>query len=65
MTPAWRTSSYCSEGNACLVVITTPDGIRLRESDTPGPTLAFTTHHLARFIRTVKAGRFDREGGRQ
>ncbi|MFD8380565.1 DUF397 domain-containing protein [Streptomyces sp. NPDC059679] len=59
-TIAWRTSSYCGEGESCLnVAAPTPEAIKIRESDDPDIMLTTTPATLGVFIRTAKAGTFD------
>ena len=57
----WQKSTFSGpdDGNACVELATSQDGIHLRESDDTGQLLTTTPHRLATFIRAAKAGEFD------
>ncbi|MCQ8833213.1 DUF397 domain-containing protein [Streptomyces malaysiensis] len=55
----WRKSSFSTDGANCVELATTPDDIRMRESDEPDSVLRTTPAALGVFIRVVKAGRLD------
>ncbi|MFI1796947.1 DUF397 domain-containing protein [Streptomyces sp. NPDC020379] len=56
MTPGnWQQSSYCSEGDACLNITTSPNGtLLLRESDNPTTVLTLTVTQFRTLIRMLK-----------
>ncbi|MFG3384168.1 DUF397 domain-containing protein [Streptomyces sp. NPDC047999] len=41
--PAWQTSSYCGEGDACVSVAAVPSGVLLTESSDPDGAILHTT----------------------
>ncbi|KUN80202.1 DUF397 domain-containing protein [Streptomyces griseoruber] len=43
MNPTWQKSSYCSEGNSCVHIATTPRTIHLTESADPREAILTTT----------------------
>ncbi|MFI7359705.1 DUF397 domain-containing protein [Streptomyces avidinii] len=54
--PAWRKSSFCSEGDACVYVATAP-GTLVKVADRADPAhlvLATTQAAWADFLRAVK-----------
>ncbi|MFG2407506.1 DUF397 domain-containing protein [Streptomyces brevispora] len=62
-TPRWFTSSYSSNGGACIEVAanlaTTRGIVPVRDSkDLRGPALGFPTDAFASFVAGVKAGEF-------
>ena len=60
MQPAWRTASFCAAGE-CVEVAQGGDLIILRDSTQPhGSMLHYGAAEWRSFIRTVKAGEFDR-----
>ncbi|HCA87490.1 MAG TPA: DUF397 domain-containing protein [Streptomyces sp.] len=65
--PAWRKSSFSSGGNNECVEVGAAAGaegpVRLRESDHPETVLTAAPGTWAAFLRSVKAGEFDRYGG--
>ncbi|MFI1729964.1 DUF397 domain-containing protein [Streptomyces acidicola] len=53
----WQRSSFCGGGgNNCVEVTATPDGIALRESDTPAEIVTTGRGALLSLIRGVKVG---------
>ncbi|WP_263170857.1 DUF397 domain-containing protein [Streptomyces sp. SCSIO ZS0520] len=63
-TPRWFTSSYSSNGGACVEVATnlsaTHGHIPVRDSKNPtGPVLDVPTGAFASFVTGVKGGEFD------
>ncbi|WP_149825244.1 DUF397 domain-containing protein [Streptomyces tailanensis] len=53
----WQRSSFSPDGgNNCVEVAATPDGVALRESDTPVEILTIGRGTLLGLIRGVKAG---------
>ncbi|GCB45850.1 DUF397 domain-containing protein [Streptomyces sp. NL15-2K] len=54
----WTKSSFSeASGNACVEVATTgPDGIALRESESPARVLTTDRASLEALMRTLKAG---------
>ncbi|MEU5273405.1 DUF397 domain-containing protein [Streptomyces hygroscopicus] len=56
----WQKSSFSEAGAAnCVELATSPDGIRIRESDQPDAVLRTTPAALRSFIRAVKAASLD------
>ncbi|GLV79297.1 DUF397 domain-containing protein [Streptomyces hygroscopicus] len=56
----WRKSSFSTDvGANCVELATSPDGIRIRESDQPDAVLRTTPATLRSFIRAVKAASLD------
>ena len=63
--PAWRKSSFSSAGNnECVEVgVAGAEGpVQLRESDHPEAILTAAPGPWSTFLRSVKAGEFDRYG---
>ncbi|MEU6231216.1 DUF397 domain-containing protein [Streptomyces sp. NPDC047042] len=55
MNLSWQKSSYCSEGNSCVHIATTPEGIHLTESGDPrGATLITTPAAFRTLLTTLK-----------
>ena len=51
----WQKSSYCGEGESCIHVAASPDGIHITESSDPtGTVLTTTPADFGRLIRTLK-----------
>ncbi|MCO8303200.1 MULTISPECIES: DUF397 domain-containing protein [Streptomyces] len=56
----WCKSSFSTDvGANCVELSTSPDGIRMRESDEPDAVLRTSPAALGVFIRAVKAGHLD------
>ncbi|TGA84575.1 DUF397 domain-containing protein [Streptomyces sp. MZ04] len=55
--PRWQKSTYSEEGSSCVYIApgTTPDTIRLRESDTPEEILTTARPQLRALIAAIKA----------
>ncbi len=50
----WRTSSYSSNGDACVEVAPAPEGVLVRDSkDRDGPALAVPTAAWQAFLTTL------------
>ncbi|CAM5342135.1 MULTISPECIES: DUF397 domain-containing protein [Streptomyces] len=56
----WRKSSYSADASNCVNVAAANGVIAMRESDEPEAILTTTPAALRAFIRTAKAGAFDR-----
>ncbi|MFI5934906.1 DUF397 domain-containing protein [Actinoplanes sp. NPDC051494] len=57
-TPAWRKSSYCSNGT-CVEVAQVADGFLIRDSKNPEQApLSFTTDEWIAFSRGMAEGQF-------
>lgn len=56
----WQKSSYSSTGDNCVEIARRPDGIVLRESDSPETVLSASPVRVAALLDSSKAGRFDR-----
>ncbi|MFI2373337.1 DUF397 domain-containing protein [Streptomyces sp. NPDC018833] len=53
----WQKSSYCAEGESCVYVSATIDGVRLTESSDPdGHILRTTRDAFASLTHALKAG---------
>ncbi|MDT0321104.1 DUF397 domain-containing protein [Streptomyces millisiae] len=54
--PAWRKSSYSSEGNNCVELATVPpdEALLLRESDEPGTVLRTNPARLRALLGLVR-----------
>jgi hypothetical protein len=51
----WQKSSYCAQGNSCVIVAADQGSVALTESSDPsGAILRTTPTALAALIRTVK-----------
>ncbi|MEU0949336.1 DUF397 domain-containing protein [Streptomyces canus] len=46
-THAWRKSSYCQEGEACVHISTDPDGVHLTDTDSDAAQTIVTVSHAA------------------
>ncbi|MEU1629100.1 DUF397 domain-containing protein [Streptomyces sp. NPDC020096] len=58
---SWLKSSFSDAGgNNCLELSADGNRIRIRESTAPDVTVTTTPEHLHTFLRSVKAGRYDR-----
>jgi hypothetical protein len=59
--PTWFKSSFSDpDGNACVEVAVTEDGVRVRDSkDRSGPVLAFTPEEWRAFTAGAAVGEFD------
>lgn len=55
----WQKSSYCAEGNNCLELADSADGILVREGESPDTLVVTSPARLRAFISGVKAGEFD------
>lgn len=63
MHPAWRTSSRSSNGEQCVEVAPTADGVLVRHSMRHGDgTIAFTFPAWEEFLRAALDGRISRDG---
>jgi hypothetical protein len=53
--PLWQKSTFSEDQANCLNIAPAPDGtLRLRESDTPGVTLATTPERLVGLLDHIK-----------
>lgn len=51
----WQKSSYCAQGNSCVHVAASPDGVHITESSDPTGTVLTTTRaDFAQLIRSLK-----------
>jgi Domain of unknown function (DUF397) len=59
---AWRKSSFCGSAANCVEISALPDGIiAMRDSKNPGgPSLVLDSEQWTGFLRSVRAGEFDR-----
>lgn len=55
MTPQWRTSSYSSNGEACVEVAPVPERVLVRDSKSPqAGTIAFAAPAWAAFVELTR-----------